>query len=116
MNAHFKANEMFFSNSDLEPAMFDGFSRPQVVMGPLGELLALESLPLPSCNRWTPRRKAEVVAAVNGGLLTMVEACARYSLSLEEYVGWQRAADRSGIQGLRITRAQYWHKKYEKNQ
>lgn len=38
------------------------------------------------------------LAAVAGGLLTVDEACAIYSLSLEEFTGWQRAVDRSGMQ------------------
>src|SRR5690349_23947206 len=54
---------------------------------------------LPIC--WVVRRKAEVVAAVNGGLLTIDEVCERYSLTLEEFASWQRAVDRSGMQGLR---------------
>lgn len=114
MNAHFKANEMFWSSSALEPAMSEGSSPPKAVIGPLGEALTLDLLPPPKSNRWTPRRKAEVVAAVNGGLLTLDEACARYDLSVEEFVGWQRAVDRSGMQGLRATQAQYYKKLYEK--
>ena len=43
--------------------------RPAKVIGPLGEPLTLESFPPPNANRWIIRRKAEVVAAVNGGLL-----------------------------------------------
>ena len=42
--------------------------RPAQVIGPLGEPLTLESLPAPSTTRWVVRRKAEVVAAVAGGL------------------------------------------------
>ena len=44
--------------------------RPAQVIGPLGERLTVESLPPPHTTRWVVRRKAEVVAAVNGGLLT----------------------------------------------
>ena len=47
-----------------------------------------------------------VVAAVNGGLLTIDEVLERYSLTLEEFASWQRAMDRSGMQGLRGTRIQ----------
>ena len=50
------------------------------------------------------RRKAEVVAAVSGGLLTFEEACQRYSLAVEELTGWQRAVNLSGMPGLRVTR------------
>jgi len=80
--------------------------RPQQVIGPLGEPLTLATLPPAETARWTPRRKAEVVAAVAGGLLTFDEACARYSLSIEEFTSWQRAVDRSGMPGLRVTRIQ----------
>ena len=54
--------------------------RPAQVIGPLGEPLTLDSLPPPTTTRWVVRRKAEVVAAVNGGLLTVDEACERYGL------------------------------------
>jgi hypothetical protein len=52
------------------------------------------------------RRKAVVVAAVRGGLLTMEEACDRYTLTVEEFLGWQRSIDRHGLAGLRATRIQ----------
>jgi hypothetical protein len=64
--------------------------RPAQVIGPLGEPLTLDSLSPPSTTRWVVRRKAEVVAAVNGGLLTVDEVCERYSLTLEEFAGWQQ--------------------------
>ena len=84
------------------------------VIGPLGERLTLESLPPPSTTRWVIRRKAEVVAAVAGGLLTVDEACKIYSLSLEEFTGWQRAVDRSGMPGLRVTRIKLYRELYER--
>ena len=90
--------------------------RPAQVIGPLGEPLTIESLPPPSTTRWVVRRKAEVVAAVAGGLLTVDEACSRYSLSLEEFAGWQRAVDRSGMPGLRVTRIQHYRNVYERQQ
>ena len=82
--------------------------RPAHVVGPLGEALTLDSLPPPAPGRWTVRRKAEVVSAVRGGLLTFDEACARYSLELEELIDWHRALDRSGMPGLRVTRLQHY--------
>ena len=90
--------------------------RPAQVIGPLGEPLTLDSLPPPSTTRWVVRRKAEVVAAVNGGLLSVDEACQRYTLSLEEFAGWQRAVDRSGMPGLRVTRIQHYKSLYERQQ
>lgn len=90
--------------------------RAAQVIGPLGEPLTLASLPPPSTTRWVVRRKAEVVAAVNGGLLTVDEACARYTLTLEEFASWQRAVDRSGMAGLRVTRIQHYKSIYERQQ
>lgn len=90
--------------------------RPVQVIGPLGEPLTLDSLPPPSTTRWVVRRKAEVVAAVNGGLLSVDEACQRYTLSLEEFASWQRAVDRSGMPGLRVTRIQHYKSLYERQQ
>jgi len=66
--------------------------------------MVLWPLPVPSTKRWTIRRKADLVAAVTGGLLTVGEACEIYSLSIEEFTGWQRAVDRCGMPGLRVTR------------
>ncbi len=60
------------------------------------------------------RRKAEVVAAVNGGLLTIDEVLERYGLTLEEFASWQRAMDRSGMKGLRVTRIQKYRDEYER--
>lgn len=88
--------------------------RPHQVIGPLGEALTLDSLPSPSTKRWVVRRKAEVVAAVNGGLLTVDEVLERYGLTLEEFASWQRAVDRSGMHGLRVTRLQYYRELYER--
>ena len=90
--------------------------RPAQVIGPLGEPLTVDTLPPPNTRRWVVRRKAEVVAAVNGGLLTVDEVCDRYSLSLEEFAGWQRAVDRSGMPGLRVTRIQHYKSLYERQQ
>lgn len=86
--------------------------RPAQVIGPLGEPLTLETLPPPRLTRWTPMRKAEVVSAVHGGLLTFDEACSRYALTLEELVSWQRSVERSGVRGLRTTRLQHYRDKF----
>ena len=69
------------------------------VIGPLGTALRLEDLP-PRQTRWVPRKKAEVVAAVRGGLLTADEACNRYNLSAEELATWCRAVALGGLAGL----------------
>jgi hypothetical protein len=68
--------------------------------------VSLASLPPPDTERWVARRKAEVVAAVQAGLLSLDEALARYKLTLEEFTGWQRALYRHGLRGLQITQLQ----------
>ncbi len=73
-----------------------------------GKLLTRDSLPPPNTKRWVIRRKAEVVAAVRGGVLTLDEACRRYTLSVEEFLAWQRAIERHGVPGLRATRVQHY--------
>jgi hypothetical protein len=83
-------------------------SKEPYVIGPDGMPLTLSDLPPPNTKRWVIRRKAEVVAAVRGGLLTLEEACARYTLTLEEFLGWQRAIDQYGMPGLRATRVQQY--------
>ena len=80
--------------------------RPAQVIGPLGEPLTVASLPSPSTKRWVVRRKAEVVAAVRGGLISLEEACERYTLTVDEFLSWQRSIDKHGLPGLRATRIQ----------
>ena len=65
-------------------------------------------LPPPDTKHWVARRKAIVVAAVRLGLLSIQDACARYNLSLEEFLAWQRALDQYGVPGLRSTRLQIY--------
>jgi hypothetical protein len=71
-----------------------------------GHRLRMEDLPPPGTKRWVIRRKAEVVAGVRAGLISLEEACARYTLSVEEFLSWQRSIDRHGMRGLRTTRLQ----------
>jgi hypothetical protein len=63
---------------------------PDGVTLPDGGVLIPLSLPATSTARWTARRKAEVVAAVEAGMLTIPDACRRYRLSPEEYLEWER--------------------------
>ena len=84
--------------------------RPRVkyVLGPDGSPLTIADLPPPSTRRWVIRRKAEVVATVRGGLLSLEEACDRYTLTVEEFLNWQMSIDRHGLAGLRTTRIQQY--------
>ncbi|HTZ81370.1 MAG TPA: DUF1153 domain-containing protein [Stellaceae bacterium] len=67
---------------------------------------SIDELPPPDTKRWVIRRKAEVVAAVRNGLISLDEACRRYTLSIEEFLSWQRLIDSHGLAGLRVTRLQ----------
>jgi len=81
------------------------------VLGPDGRPMSLSDLPASDTTRWVIRRKAQVLAAINGGLITVEEACHRYHLTVEELHSWQRMVEKHGIHGLRVTRLQ----KYRKN-
>lgn len=73
--------------------------RAKFVIGPDGGPLTIADLPAPSTSRWVVRRKAIVVAAVRGGLLSLEEACSRYKLTVEELLSWQSAIDHYGLPG-----------------
>ncbi|KEC54696.1 hypothetical protein O9A_01310 [Bartonella koehlerae C-29] len=78
------------------------------VIGPDGSPLTIADLPPETTRRWVIRRKAEIVAAVRGGLLSLDEACQRYTLTVEEFLSWQSLIDEYGLAGLRITRIQHY--------
>lgn len=85
--------------------------RTQYVIGPDGSPLTIADLPMPGTKRWVVRRKAEVVAAVRGGLLSLEEACNRYTLTVDEFLSWQHSIDQHGLAGLRSTRTQQYRQK-----
>ncbi|WP_062208002.1 DUF1153 domain-containing protein [Aureimonas sp. AU12] len=89
--------------------------RPRVkyVIGPDGSPLTIADLPPSNTRRWVIRRKAEVVAAVRGGLLSLDEACSRYTLTVEEFLSWQVSIDSHGLAGLRTTQLQEYRKKID---
>jgi hypothetical protein len=62
--------------------------------------LTIADLPPPGTKRWVIRRKALVVAAVRGGLLSLEEACSRYTLTVDEFLSWQSTIDQHGLAGL----------------
>ncbi|EAU41151.1 hypothetical protein FP2506_12829 [Fulvimarina pelagi HTCC2506] len=88
-------------------------SRIKYVIGPDGSPLTLADLPPCNTRRWVIRRKAEVVAAVRGGLLSLEEACSKYTLTVEEFLSWQLSIDQHGLAGLRTTQIQEYRGKGE---
>ena len=89
--------------------MIEPIRRPlKYVIGPHGSPLTIRDLPTPDTKRWVASRKAQVVAAVRGGLLSLEEVCDRYRLTVEEFLSWQQSIDRHGLLGLRVTRIQQY--------
>lgn len=93
--------------------------RPARVIGADGKPLTLENLPARDV-RWSKKRKAQVVAAVRGNLISFDEAVRRYGLSPMEFIAWesevlvflaerQRAVERREFRVLRReARATTW--------
>jgi hypothetical protein len=80
------------------------------VVGPDGSPLTIADLPSPNLKRWVPRRKAEVVAAVRGGLISINDACKRYRLTLDEFLNWHRLNAMHGLPGLRALQTQNYRR------
>ncbi len=69
---------------------------PRSVTLPDGTILTRADLPPEDTVRWVASRKARVVKAVSGGLVTIAEVLDRYHLSEEEFTLWCDAIERSG--------------------
>lgn len=83
-----------------------GDPKVNFVIGPDGERMTRADLPAAGTRRWVPRRKARVVAAVEGGLISEAEAFERYQLTDEEFASWRRQLGRHGLRGLCVTQIQ----------
>lgn len=75
----------------------------EALVGPFNERIAICALP-PRHTHWTARRKAEIVAIVRAGLLTLEDICARYKISGAEYQAWCAALDKAGLPALHATK------------
>ena len=83
-------------------AKFARLGEPYAI-GPDGLPLRRSDLPRAGV-RWGARRKAEVLAALRDGLITLEDAVAAYQLSHDELESWRSAMARHGLAGLRATR------------
>lgn len=92
------------------PMLSNGSGRALSTIGPSGQSLTLEDLPQSDTVRWVIRRKAELVAAIRGRLLSLEDACERYQLSEEELESWAKSLDHYGLRGLRSTKLQFYRK------
>lgn len=58
--------------------------------------------------RWTWRRKAEILTALDNGSVTPADILDLYGISAEELAAWQRDRERHGDRGLRTTQLHYY--------
>lgn len=73
-------------------------------------------LPPDDTVRWVPSRKAAVLSAIRAGEISLEDACRRWRLSIEEIHLWQRAVDKVGTPGLRVTRVQIYRPLFESDE
>lgn len=79
---------------------------PRAVKLPDGTVISRADLPPSDTRRWVASRKAAVVKAVAGGLISQEEAMDRYGLSDEEFASWVNAIATHGEAALRTTALQ----------
>ncbi|MEJ6388426.1 CtrA inhibitor SciP [Gymnodinialimonas ulvae] len=79
---------------------------PHAVTLPDGTTLTRSDLPSPNTSRWVASRKAAVVHAVDGGLMSAEEAIRTYALSEEELESWRSAVLQFGEKALKTTALQ----------
>lgn len=79
---------------------------PRAVTLPDGTVMTRADLPDPKTRRWVASRKAAVVRAVDGGLISRQEALELYALSSEELDGWSAAVIQHGEAALKATALQ----------
>ncbi|NDR55057.1 CtrA inhibitor SciP [Aliiruegeria sabulilitoris] len=81
---------------------------PRAVTLPDGTIMTRADLPPKDTRRWVASRKAAVVRAVRGGLISMEEARKWYSVSEEEFESWMTAVSVHGEVALKTTRLQHY--------
>jgi Protein of unknown function (DUF1153) len=64
------------------------------------------NLPDSAVTRWVPRRKAELISAIENGILSAEDASKRYRLTPEELAEWQSSYSQFGARGLKATLVQ----------
>ncbi|MXQ07205.1 DUF1153 domain-containing protein [Alphaproteobacteria bacterium GH1-50] len=79
---------------------------PRAVTLPDGTVMTRADLPDPLTRRWVASRKAAVVRAIEGGLITREEAIESYGLSDEELSAWHAAVEQHGEVALKATSIQ----------
>ena len=81
-------------------------SGPRTVRLADGKIMTRADLPDARTRRWVASRKASVVRAVVGGLISREEAIKFYDLSGEEFDVWHALVERHGDVALKATSIQ----------
>jgi hypothetical protein len=84
--------------------------KTKYVIGPDGTPMTAADLPAPNTKRWVIKRKAQLILAVRGGLISKQEVMQRYRFSEAEFARMERQFDQHGMAGLRVTHLQEYRK------
>ncbi|QMU57577.1 MAG: DUF1153 domain-containing protein [Boseongicola sp.] len=79
---------------------------PRAVTLPDGTVMTRADLPDQHTRRWVASRKAAVVKAVLGGLISREDALKMYRISDDEFCEWQYLVERHGDAALKATSLQ----------
>ena len=79
---------------------------PRSVSLPDGTVMTRADLPATDTRRWVASRKAQVIKAVQSGLITRENALEMYALSDDEYESWENAVRVHGVDALKTTALQ----------
>ena len=71
-----------------------------------GNVITPNDLPSPTTVRWTFNKKAIVVCAVRGGLVTLEHVLDRFHMTEKEFSIWEEGLKNDGSQGLKVTHFQ----------
>jgi len=93
----------------------DTFGNKIPVLHPKGHPISSADLPPAGLSRWTAMRKAEVVACIRAGLISIEQACERYYLSEDELLSWKGYLNDHGVPGLRTTHIQKYRSQSDRD-
>ena len=79
---------------------------PRSVSLPDGSVMTRADLPATDTRRWVASRKAQVIKAVQSGLISRENALEMYALSDDEYESWENAVRIHGVDALKTTALQ----------
>ncbi len=83
-------------------------ARSNAITLPDGNVMTREDILRQEFTRWTPSRKAAIVLAVQKGLFTLTEVKENWSISLDEFISWQKLFKEKGFAGLRSTYTNFY--------